>query len=310
MGPEPGLTYDHLARTPLHRWWRPVLGSVLVAAGYLLVTFVVLFGGMVVGGLLGFNMTPRVDTLFADPMVSLVVTLLSIGAALPVVLGVAWLIQRRPPGTLSSVVGRLRWRWMMLCVPVALGAWVLGQIASTIIYALTGEDVSGGVGWARWDTAVTGLAITLLLVPLQAASEEYLFRGWVIQAFGAFVRTPWPGILVGAAGFTALHNYTGWGILDVFAFGAVTGWLAVRTGGLEAPIALHVINNVLGFGLSSAAGTLNDALRQGAVGWQSLMGTAVQLAVFVIVVLVLARRRGVETTSPAGDKSPPLPVNM
>jgi membrane protease YdiL (CAAX protease family) len=51
--------------------------------------------------------------------------------------------------------------------------------------------------------------VTLLLVPFQAAAEEYLFRGWLLQAFGAFMRTPWPGILIGAAAFTALHAYTG-----------------------------------------------------------------------------------------------------
>jgi ascorbate-specific PTS system EIIC-type component UlaA len=83
----------------------------------------------------------------------------------------------------------------------------------------------------------------------------------------------------------------------VFAFGAVMGWLAVRTGGLEAAIALHVINNMLAFGISAAAGSLEEALRQGAVPWQSLAGTVVQLATFTAAVIVLARRRRVDTVA-------------
>ncbi|MFI0422520.1 type II CAAX prenyl endopeptidase Rce1 family protein [Spongiactinospora sp. 9N601] len=303
------MTYDQMARTPMHRWWRPVLGTVVVAAGYLLVSLIVLLGGMLFAVMAGVEISMTGAIPFADPVLGLAVMLLSIAAALPVVFGAAWLIQRRPPGTLSSVLGRLRWGWMLLCVPVALGAGVLGHLTASIVFGLTGGEMPAGIGWAGWDTFISGLAVTLILVPIQAASEEYLFRGWLIQAFGAFLRTPWPGIVLGSAGFAALHRYTGWGIVDVFAFGVVAGWLAVRTGGLEAPIALHVVNNVLGLGISSASGDLEGALEQGAVAWQALASSAVQLTVFVVVVLLLARRRGVETTTPGREVSPPLPIN-
>jgi hypothetical protein len=73
------------------------------------------------------------------------------------------------------------------------------------------------------------------------------------------------------------------------------GWLAVRTGGLEAPIALHVVNNVLAFLPSAAAGNLDQALRQGSVPWQSLAGTVVQLIVFAGIVLILARKWAIQT---------------
>ena len=53
-------------------------------------------------------------------------------AGLPVTLAAARWVQRRPAGTLSSVTGRLRWRWLLTCLPVAFAAGVAlsGRIAS------------------------------------------------------------------------------------------------------------------------------------------------------------------------------------
>jgi membrane protease YdiL (CAAX protease family) len=297
--PPSGSPYHRLARTAAHRWWRPVVGTLVLVVGYLLVTVLVLILGGLVGVLTGVRMPVpgEGDRLFGDPVFELAVLLLSIAAVLPLVYGVTWLVQRRPPGTLSSVLGRVRWGWLLLCTAVAFGALVLGQVVTVLAFVIAGEGMTGLFGWVGWPAFLPGLIVTLLLVPFQAAAEEYLFRGWLLQAFGAFMRTPWPGILIGAAAFTALHAYTGWGIVEVFAFGAVMGWLAVRTGGLEAAIALHVINNMLAFGISAAAGSLEEALRQGAVPWQSLAGTVVQLATFTAAVIVLARRRRVDTVA-------------
>ncbi|MEU8267362.1 CPBP family intramembrane glutamic endopeptidase [Sphaerisporangium sp. NPDC049002] len=297
MPSPPGTRYDHLARTSLHRWWRPIVGTALIASGFVGIGLFVIFIGVVVAGLADIPVILQDDRLFGNPVFELAVLLLSIAAVLPVVFATAWVVQRRPPGTLSSVLGRVRWRWLLICLGVALVALILGQAAMVATYAVTGESLGNLFGWVGWDRFLPGLVVILLLVPFQAATEEYIFRGWVLQAFGAYFRTPWPGILLGAAAFTSLHAYTDWGIIDVFSFGALMGWLAVRTGGLEAPIALHVINNVVSFLPAAASGELGDALKQGAVPWQALSGTVVQLGFFVIVVAIIAQRRAIQTVS-------------
>ncbi|WP_405141582.1 CPBP family intramembrane metalloprotease [Sphaerisporangium sp. NBC_01403] len=297
MPPPPGTRYDHLARTPLHRWWRPIVGTAGIAGAFVGVGLFVIFLGMIVAGLLGIPVVMRGDRLFGNSVFELAVLLLSIAAVLPFVFATAWLVQRRPPGTLSSVLGRLRWGWLLTCLGVAFVALLLGQAAMVATYAVTGEKLGNLFGWVGWQRFLPGLVVILLLVPFQAAAEEYIFRGWVLQAFGAYFTTPWPGILLGAAAFTSLHAYTDWGIIDVFSFGALMGWLAVRTGGLEAPIGLHVINNVVSFLPAAASGDLGDALKQGAVPWQALSGTVVQLGFFVIVVAIIAQKRAIQTVS-------------
>ncbi|MGV9303529.1 MULTISPECIES: CPBP family glutamic-type intramembrane protease [unclassified Nonomuraea] len=293
----PGTRYDHLARNPLNAWWRQVVGTLFVAACFFGVAVLVVVAGTVVAVIAGIPAPMAGEQLFGDPVFTLAVTLLSIAGVLPLVYAAVALFQRRPPGTLSSVVGRLRWGWLARCTGVAVAALVLGQGALYVAYAVTGQNTSDLFGWKGWAAFVPGFVVILLLVPFQAAAEEYIFRGWLLQAFGAYVTSPWPGIVLGSAGFTALHAYTDWGILDVFSFGVVMGWLAVKTGGIEAPVAMHVVNNVFAFSLSSAAGDLEDAMRQGSVPWQSLTGTVVQLSVFALGVLWLTKKRAIATVS-------------
>ncbi|MFE3448615.1 CPBP family intramembrane glutamic endopeptidase [Nonomuraea sp. NPDC059194] len=293
-----GTRYDHLARNPLNAWWRQVVGTLVVATAFFGMALFVVLAGLVVASVLGMPTTLSEQQLFGDPVFGLAVTLLSIAGVLPLVYGTVALFQRRPPGTLSSVAGRIRWGWLARCAGVGVVAMILGQGALYLAYVVTGENTSELLGWKGWATFLPAFAVILVLVPFQAAAEEYIFRGWLLQAFGAYVRSPWPGIVLGSAGFAALHAYTDWGILDVFSFGVLMGWLAVRTGGLEAAIAMHVVNNTVAFSISAAAGELDKAMQQGAVPWQSLVGTAVQLSVFAVGVLWLARKRAINTVSP------------
>lgn len=293
----PGLRYDHLARNGLRELWRPIGGTVVVGLAFFLVGLVVLFFGMILAFFLELPPPKTPEQLFGDPLFSLVFLLLSIAAVLPLVFGTAALFQRRRPGTLSSVAGRLRWPWLFMCVGLAVVALILGQLAQLAVNAITGQSGEDVVSWAGWSGFVPALLIIVLLVPFQAAVEEYMFRGWLVQAFGTRLQSPVWGIVIGSVIFASLHGYSWVGLIDVFSFGVVMGFIAVRTGGLEAPIAMHVINNMMAFGLSAAAGSLEEALKQGEVPWQSLAGSVVQLGVFTVGVLFLAKKRSISTVS-------------
>ncbi|TLP53569.1 CPBP family intramembrane glutamic endopeptidase [Microbispora triticiradicis] len=293
--PPPGTPYDQMARTVLNRWWRPIVGTLAIVATFVVISIGAGLVAYLVSLVTRVPMTGSGPRLFADPMLDLGFQLGVIALLLPLVLGAAWVFQRRPPGSLSSVALRLRWRWLAACLLVAVVSVVLGQAAEAGM--LLSAGVGPGYGWAGWGAFLPALIVILLLVPFQAAAEEYAYRGWIIQGLGAYFRSPWPAILLGAVAFAASHGYTGWGIVYVFVFGVLMGWLAVRTGGLEAPIALHASNNVVAFGLVAASGDMNGALEQGAVPWQALIGSAVQFAVFGFGVLIIARKWAIQTLS-------------
>ncbi|BEL03003.1 hypothetical protein Q0Z83_011940 [Actinoplanes sichuanensis] len=229
----------------------------------------------------------------------LAVGFLSIAVALPVCLLAAFWIQRRPPGTLSSVAGRIRWRWLAVCLGVATVTIILFLAGITGLSVLTGEDAGLDDPPAGWVPFLVSAGVLLAVVPVQAAAEEYLCRGWLLQGLGAWLRSPWLPILVQAAVFAALHGWgTPWGFADLMLFGVVAGWVTVRTGGLEAAVALHVMNNLLSTLVAAAFGQLTMDETAADMPWQGFAVDIPILLGFAAVIVWLARRRGLANLTP------------
>ena len=109
------------------------------------------------------------------------------------------------------------------------------------------------------------LVVIVLTSPLQAVAEEIFFRGYLMQALGSLVRPPWFGVVVSAVLFALLHGLQNPALfVDRLAFGLLAGLLVWRTGGLEAGIAAHVVNNVCAYviaGLTTSIAALQGDQR-------------------------------------------------
>ncbi|WP_432519650.1 CPBP family intramembrane glutamic endopeptidase [Kineococcus sp. SYSU DK006] len=283
--------YTALLRDDRHRWWRPLVG-LAAAAGGLLVLLVVLLAGTVVAVLaaaaLGRGEVPEVDDAQFDVALTstwwgwlLTNLLLATGiplAALAVLAG-----HRRRPGTLSSTAGRFRWRRTgaaALAALVVLGALVaLGYAVDPV--APPADPVAREV--------VLLLLVVLLTTPLQAAGEEYVFRGWLSQAVGSWSARPVVGAVVAAVVSAALFGLAhggqdAWLLTDRVVFGLVASWLVWRTGGLEAAVAVHAVNNLVILVPAVLTGTLAQAsLATSAPPWVVLSGIAGLLLVAAVV---------------------------
>ncbi|MCP2336502.1 CPBP family intramembrane glutamic endopeptidase [Actinomadura rupiterrae] len=316
--PPPGKRFHQLARTARNRWWRPLVGTLFLGAGALLAMIVLIVPMMIVWAATGHDMddSGSKDSIFGSTNADLGFNLAGLALMTPVALFAAWWIQRRRPGTLLSVAGRIRWRWLLACCGLSLAFLVVSFGLSVGVGALGGDGGGGDDGhWVGWERFLVPAVLALVLVPFQATAEEVVFRGWLIQAVGAYtlegrrpaiaralsrvLRTPWPGIVVAGLAFTAGHDYTGWGPVDIFMFGAVLGFLAVRTGGLESGMAVHTFNNLMSFLFPAALGTLD--LDQGSVGWQPVVVDVSALVLYALAVLWLARRMGIANRTPSAD---------
>ncbi|RAY13277.1 CPBP family intramembrane metalloprotease domain-containing protein [Actinomadura craniellae] len=319
----PGSPYHRLARTPLHRWWRLLVGSLLILVSAIALMIPAGVAVAVIHFATGGGEPVLSETeILGDPTADLALQLVLLAVFIPPVLFAAWVVQRRRPGTLSSVLGRLRWRWLLLCCGLAVVACLLSVGLAYLVEELfPTAPPAEPEHWVGWSEFLLPAVLILLLVPFQATAEEYVFRGWLLQgiaactletrtgrigrAASAVFRTPWPAIAVSGVLFTAGHGYTGWGLLDIFGFAVLAGWLAVRTGGLEASIAIHVFNNLMAFWLIAAFGQLDSALQQGDVPLQTVIADLIPLAVYGALVVFAARWRRVATVSPpAGDRAP------
>lgn len=104
-------------------------------------------------------------------------------------------------------------------------------------------NYKGGTFWML-------LLISLVFVALQTLFEEVLFRGYLLQAFGAFVPQKWLSIVLTSAFFAAMHlgnpeiELIGNEALLYFFLTAVfLGILATADQGLELSFGFHFINN-------------------------------------------------------------------
>ena len=68
--------------------------------------------------------------------------------------------------------------------------------------------------------------------------------------------------------------------------------MVILVGGLEAGIALHILNNLLAFAVAIVFGDLQGALTVSEVSWWQLPVTIAQNGVFLVLVLLVARRMG------------------
>lgn len=278
--------------------WLGELSAVvgLVVAGVLIVSI----AGFVVAELLDAGPASADSELFfEDPVADLVVQLLGIAIAIPIVLWGARVLGRRPAGTVSSVVGRLRWGWLGRCAAVGFPLMVV-QIGLLIAWTWNDEPVGeSGSGFPGWPVFLLSLAVILALVPFQAAAEEYVFRGWLVQVIGRVARSPWPAVVVASLLFALAHGFGELSGFVLLLYSALWwGWLVIRTGGLEAVIVMHVANNLLAFGLAAGFGELASTENAADAPWEAMVAELVFAPLYCLIVARIAGRRGIERVSP------------
>ncbi|MFI1934493.1 MULTISPECIES: CPBP family intramembrane glutamic endopeptidase [unclassified Streptomyces] len=273
-----------------------LLALLLVVLGVLAVSAV---GAVIAHVLDAGPASPDSEIFFEDPVADLAVQLLGIAIGIPIVLWVARGIGRRPAGTVSSVLGRLRWGWTGRCAAVGFPLMAV-QMGLLIAWTWDAEPLTeSGAGFPGWPYFLLSLAVVLALVPFQAAAEEYVFRGWLVQVIGRAVRSPWPAIVLASLLFALAHGFGELSGFLLLLYSALWwGWLVIRTGGLEAVIVLHVANNVLAFGLAAGFGVLDDSGTAADAPWQALVLELVFAPLYCLTIAKIAGRRGIERVSP------------
>ena len=294
-------------------WWRPLLGLLLLSVVYVALAVVTAVAG--VFGLLASGVDPgalpdlALDE-FTDPWM-----LLFLNASLIVAIPCVWMVwavahgMRR--GWSSSVLARLRWRLVLPYTLLALATLGVGIGLSVLVtFTVGNQPVSGPLPSFGWL-----LLVVLLTTPLQAAAEEYVFRGYLSQAIAGWIRAPQAGAVVAAvlsaALFAAAHGPQDLlTFLDRFAFGLAASAVVWLTGGLEAAIVLHAVNNVLVFVLAGALGegVATEAVPAG-IGFGFAALSLASMAAYVVMVARSRRRLHPETCTAAVDlRLPAAPV--
>ena len=297
VGPAAGdLRYHRLLTRP-RPWWRCLAAVVLGVLGLLVGPVIVLVVAALGAKLLGRSLSFDLDNgLSAGEML-----VLNLGLALLIPLSALSyrLVYRRSPRWLSSLRPGLRGRWLLRCAGMALAVWFLLMVLATTGAALDRDaPVDSAVVWF--------IVVVLLTTPLQAAGEEYLFRGLVLQGLGSTRLPTWVCCVVSAALFATAHGQFDPPLFaDRFVIGVAFAYLTIMTGGLEASIAVHTVKNLAGLIPAALLDDVSETLDpQGGISWLPVTVDVVLLAILVPWVLAVCRsrlRRGELTTSYAGN---------
>lgn len=302
-GPRPARTFFHSLRDEKPRWWKPVLVLVLLVVGYLVANVIFSIAAFAIEFARG---TMDMDQLM-DPTTSMQMTPIIFGSALLSLVAlwpISLLIHKtfypnRPVGALYSVVSRFRWRWAAKAAVIAL---VVQGIYYAIAMIVSPEGI-GLTGTGVVENALPWFLTIIVLMPVQAASEEIAFRGLLGRSVGALFARAGVAVVVALAVSTVAFgqaHFAGdpWLIAYYTGFGLLMGVVTWKTGGIEGAVALHVVNNLLSGGLGALFSDMSGGIdRSAGNGSPAIL---VHLGVMIIIgalLIWLARRDGLDVAT-------------
>ena len=137
--------------------------------------------------------------------------------------------------------------------------------------------------------------ISLLFIPFQAAFEEVLFRGYLMQGFAAMIRNRWFPLIMTSLLFGLMHalnpEVKEYGFFTMmpqyFVFGLVFGIITILDDGIEAAMGAHAANNVflciMVTNPSSALQTQALYIQQNVYPWIEFAALVLSGIVFIII---------------------------
>lgn len=293
---EPALTTVPALRPPISAMWGWLALIVGIAAGAGWVPTALKLSERLPNGDVG-SSTALFDLLVFGPLI-----------AIAVILG---LLSRRP----VLRAGNRPVTWTI--VGLASGLFAIAAVVGL-------SWLSGGIRSASNPApAVPGLLwLGVALTVLQAGAEEVLFRGWLQPALMDRIGVP-AGLLGGAVIFAAFHAISAASnpisLVNLVIGGLWFGLLALRSGGILAPLGAHFAYNVVedcGLGLvpngptewAGPLGALHDMDLVGQPLWGStgegLNASLGLTAVLVAMVLPLLARTVRQSGADAAPRGP------
>lgn len=232
-----GLTFEN------YKWHRPLLVIILAAILFIVFSLVIIEL---------FNATSSNDII-----IQILITALTVITFIPAFYIALKIVKDRPFST--YLAQNRNWNWSIYFKALAI-TFVMYLILTIITTWMDGKPINNTL------TVFTFLLI-VILTPVQCFAEEFVCRGFLMQAFGSWFKIPIVAIVLQAIVFSCLHiNFT----LAFYSFliiGIGLGFVAHYSKGLEVSSAIHAINNLfaftltgLGLGASSDIMSVSDFL--------------------------------------------------
>jgi len=199
------MTYLDLADRGKNNWWRYLFGVLVILFMWMGV------GGIPFGILLNSVESDQDDSTFfnsdlmkfegVDPAIGFVVMML---AFIPFLLGIFLVVRffhKRRFLTLVTSLETIDWKKYCRGLFLMFVIWSFLAMINGLFSPGTYQFVF------QWNTFLPFLLLALVLVPIQASTEELLFRGYVMQGIGRLVKARWVVVGLSSVLFMLPHLF-------------------------------------------------------------------------------------------------------
>jgi len=200
--------------------------------------------------------------------------------------------------TVINGTSKIRWKRFF----ISFAVWTVLSILYFLIY-LRVDPQNFSINNNSFSIIILAI-ISLSLIPFQAAFEEILFRGYLMQGFTALYGSRWFPLVMTSVLFGLMHGLNPevkeYGFLTMMPqyilFGLIFGIITILDDGVEAAIGAHTANNaflcIMVTNKSSALQTAAIYEQSGIHPWVefgALLGVGL---IFIIILKIIFRWNG------------------
>lgn len=226
-----------LAKDGRNEFWRYLLTIGLMIAASFWVSLVASLAAILINGT-DLNQYPPLAMLLLGT------------SPFPFTLLVLWFgvrfLHKRPFRSLVTPFKKVRWKQLFIS---ALLWFLLAGISDLVLSFLQPDNYHWSLDFSR---IIPYLLVTLVVIPIQTSTEEFIFRAYLPQGITRFTPRFWLPWIIPAVVFGLLHSLNPevdtYGFLLTIpfyiGFGLLLGWITLRSRSLELALGLHLANNL------------------------------------------------------------------
>ncbi|MGZ9735999.1 CPBP family intramembrane glutamic endopeptidase [Flavobacterium sp. GNP002] len=232
-----------------NKFWKYILGSFIIICasfvGQLPLLIGVLYETMYNGK--PYPTSNEAVMRFFDPNLTLFLILISF---VFIMLGIMLVVRNLHGQTMLSVTtAREKIDWKR--VGFSFMIWFVFTIVSTLLFYFSNPN-DFVINFKPVPFAIL-VAIGVLLIPIQTSSEEYIFRGYLMQGFANLAQNKWFPLLMTSVIFGGMHIFNpevakiGYIVLVYYiGTGLLLGIITLMDEGMELALGFHAANNLVG----------------------------------------------------------------
>jgi uncharacterized protein len=198
--------------------------------------------------------------------------------------------------TLKAVIngtGKIRWNRFFISAFI----WLI--LSAIYLFAYLKFDPDNFTLNNKTYSLITLSLVSVLFIPFQAAFEEILFRGYLMQGFAAILKNRWFPLVMTSVLFGLMHAFNPevkeFGFLTMMPqyilFGLIFGVITILDDGIEAAMGAHAANNIfLCIMVTNQASALQTPALYEQLNifpWTEFVGLLLTGIVFVIVLKIV-----------------------